>query len=227
MSTIRVNVSEKENDAIEEYAQMCGESVSELTRKVLIQEITFMKSGSAKDPESYEHHMLVPIDVSKEEENLIIETNYNKIREILGWKKINLWGIDMDGQNQGSQTTAIIIDDDHDIASVFKEYLELYGITTLGIGHNGKSAVELYQKIKPSIVLLDVMMPDYDGFYGLGKIKQLDPSAKVIMATADATQESRDRLTSLGADAVLHKPFEVKEIRAAINRITQLGVGNN
>ena len=126
-----------------------------------------------------------------------------------------------------SQITAIIIDDDHGITTVFAEYLELHGITTLGIGRDGKSAVELYQKTKPHVVFLDVMMPDYDGFYGLEKIKQFDPNARVIMVTADATQETRDRLVSLGANMIIHKPFEIEEIVMAINRITQLEVVNN
>lgn len=70
-------------------------------------------------------------------------------------------------------------------------------------------------------------MPDYDGFYGLEKIKQFDPNARVIMVTVDATQETHDRLVSLGASMIIHKPFEIEEIIMAINRLTQLGVVNN
>lgn len=92
MSTICIEVSEKESLAIEAYAVMCGESTSELIHKVIIQEITFMKNGSTKDSEIYEYNMLVPENISYDEENQIIEANYNKIREILGWKKISLGG---------------------------------------------------------------------------------------------------------------------------------------
>lgn len=142
-------------------------------------------------------------------------------------KKIDRGGgsIDMDSQTI-SQITAIIIDDDKDITIVFAEYLKLYGIATIGIGHDGKSAVELYQKTKPSVIFLDVMMPDYDGFYGLAKIKQFDPNARIIMVTADLTQETHDRLVSLGANMIIHKPFEIEEILTMINRITQLEVVN-
>ena len=69
---------------------MCGESASELIHKVIIQEITFMKSRCTKDPEIYDYHMLVPESISYDDEKQIIEANYNKIREILGWKKISL-----------------------------------------------------------------------------------------------------------------------------------------
>ena len=125
-----------------------------------------------------------------------------------------------------SQVTAIIIDDDKGITTVFREYLQIHGIATLGVGHDGKSVVDLYQKTKPDIVFLDVIMPDYDGFYGLEKIKQFDPNARIIMVTADLTQGTHDRLVSLGANMIIHKPFEIEEILMALNRITQLEVVN-
>ena len=132
----------------------------------------------------------------------------------------------MNNQSLSSQITAIIIDNDKGITTVFREYLQIHGIATLGIGNDGKSVVELYQKTKPDIVFLDVIMPDYDGFYGLEKIKQFDPNARVIMVTADLTQETHDRLVSLGANMIIHKPFEIEEILTMINRITQLEIVN-
>jgi DNA-binding response OmpR family regulator len=104
--------------------------------------------------------------------------------------------------------------------------LQIHGIATLGVGHDGKSVVELYQKTKPDIVFLDVIMSNYDGFYGLEKIKQFDPNARVIMVTADLTQEAHDKLMSLGANMIIHKPFEIEEILMMINRITKLEVVN-
>ena len=132
----------------------------------------------------------------------------------------------MSSQRFSSQITAIIIDDDKGITTVFREYLQIHGIATLGVGHDGKSVVELYQKTKPDIVFLDVIMSNYDGFYGLEKIKQFDPNARVIMVTADLTQEAHDKLMSLGANMIIHKPFEIEEILMMINRITQLEVVN-
>jgi DNA-binding response OmpR family regulator len=126
-----------------------------------------------------------------------------------------------------SQTTAIVIDDDHDSAIVFAEYLEFFGVTILAIGHDGKSAVELYHKFKPEIVFLDVMMPSYDGFYGLEKIKQFDSSAKIIMVTADSRLESAIKLREQGAQSIIYKPFEVQEVLAAINKAIHFGVVNS
>jgi two-component system chemotaxis response regulator CheY/two-component system response regulator (stage 0 sporulation protein A) len=61
----------------------------------------------------------------------------------------------------------------------------------------------------------------------LEKIKQFDPNARVIMVTADVTQETHDKLISLGASMILHKPFEIEEIIMVLNRITELEVMNS
>jgi len=92
MSTICIEFSEKESVAIEAYAMMCGELASELMLKIVIQEITFMKNDTSKKPEAYEYNMMIPIDISDYDEAKIIEANYNKIREIIGLKKINICG---------------------------------------------------------------------------------------------------------------------------------------
>lgn len=89
MKTIRISVSQKEADAIREYAIMCGESVSNIIKKIVIQEITFMKNEPCGSS-AYDYNMLVPMDVSIKKEEQIIEANYNKIRQILGLQKIKL-----------------------------------------------------------------------------------------------------------------------------------------
>lgn len=61
----------------------------------------------------------------------------------------------------------IIVDDDYDAVEVFAEILELQNIKVAGKGFDGNDAVKLYSQLKPDIVFLDVMMPEYDGFYAL------------------------------------------------------------
>lgn len=88
MKKIDIEFSDKEFEAITEYARMCGESLHSLVRKVLIYEITFMGGRLSDDPIEYDHHMLIPDGISNEE--IFLESNYNKIRSILGWKEIRL-----------------------------------------------------------------------------------------------------------------------------------------
>jgi DNA-binding NarL/FixJ family response regulator len=115
--------------------------------------------------------------------------------------------------------SVLVIDDDVDTVEVFCEYLEIKDIKVLGRGHNGKSAIELYEKLKPDIVLLDVMMPEYDGFFGLEQIKKFDPAAKVIMVTADLTYGTEKRLKELNASAVIYKPYEIDSVIDTIHKV--------
>ncbi|KAF6242406.1 response regulator [Nitrosopumilus sp. b1] len=116
------------------------------------------------------------------------------------------------------QPNLLIVDDDLDTVEIFKEFLEIKGFNVIGTGKNGKEAVEKYQELKPSVVLLDVMMPEYDGFYGLQGIRKVDPNANVIMVTADKTTITEERLRELNASDILYKPYEIDDVISAINK---------
>ena len=58
------------------------------------------------------------------------------------------------------------------------------------------------------------MMPDYDGFYVLEKIRQINPHAIMVMITGDVRPETIDKLEDLGADAIVYKPFDMKQVVA-------------
>lgn len=118
------------------------------------------------------------------------------------------------------QPNVIVVDDDSDTLDVLCDILEIKNISVIGRGKNGKDAVELYKECKPDAVLLDVMMPDYDGFYGLKNIKAVQPDAKIIMVTADKTKETKDVLTQLKASAVLYKPYDISELVSLVEDVT-------
>lgn len=89
MPTITAELTQKELDAIREYSNLCGETISDLIRKALIREITLADGYGADDPQ-YEYQMTVPARAMRSKEHKIIQENYNKIRRILGWKEIKL-----------------------------------------------------------------------------------------------------------------------------------------
>ena len=118
-------------------------------------------------------------------------------------------------------TTVIVIEDDVDTAELLCEFLEIKGIKVLGKGYDGKVAVELYSKLRPDIVFIDVMMPKFDGFYALEQIRKLDPNAKVIMVTADLTADTSRLLDELKATAVIYKPYEFNHMMTIIENLRQ------
>ncbi len=118
-------------------------------------------------------------------------------------------------------TSVIVVDDDRDTVEVFCEYLAIKDIEVLGRGYDGKTAVELYKKYTPDVVLLDVMMPDYDGFYGLENIRKINPDAKIIMVTADLTSDTEKKLVDLKASAMIYKPYEIDSVIETIEKVSK------
>jgi len=121
-----------------------------------------------------------------------------------------------------SATTAIVIDDDRDTVSVLCDFLQIKGIKVLGRGYDGLEAVELYKKLRPDSVFLDVMMEGYDGLYALEKIKEIKSDAIVIMVTADMTVDTHDKLITLNASAIIYKPYDINEIMRVLDRLSTL-----
>ena len=113
----------------------------------------------------------------------------------------------------------ILADDDKNTIEVFSEYLELLGHKVVGKAYDGKQAFELYKTLTPDFVFMDIMMPGYDGFYGLEKIKEYDQNAVVITVTADLTYETEKKLEQLKGDAVIHKPFDMESIISIMEKI--------
>jgi len=107
--------------------------------------------------------------------------------------------------------SAIVIDDDKDVVESFKAMLEYNNINVVGKGYDGKDAVELYQKLKPDLVVLDILMPEYDGHYAIENIKKFNPNANIFVITADSSESTIEKLTKAKVN-FLPKPFKLDDI---------------
>ena len=114
-------------------------------------------------------------------------------------------------------TTAIVADDDQPNLELLSELLEVNDIKIIDKVQNGKEAVLSFQKLKPDVVFLDIMMPEFDGLYALEEIRKIDPSSIVIMITADTSDETSDRLDKLQPTAIVHKPYEMNSVIHFLN----------
>ena len=121
-------------------------------------------------------------------------------------------------------TSVIVVDDDNTLVKVFEQYLKLNNINVLGQCYDGKEAVTLYEKLKPDVVLLDIMMPHHDGFYALEKIKEIDPDAKVIAVTADLTEDTEKKLENLKVSGIIYKPYDMKDILSTIENVANQAI---
>lgn len=112
----------------------------------------------------------------------------------------------------------LIAEDDQDLGSVLSEFLKLNGFeVTLAI--NGVEAYERFQETAHDICVLDVMMPDMDGFSLAGLIKKQNPEIPFIFLTARSLKEDKLKGLKLGADDYITKPFDPEELVLRLENI--------
>ncbi len=114
---------------------------------------------------------------------------------------------------------AVVVDDDKDTVAIFSEILQSNNIQVVGKGYNGQEAAFLYQKLKPDVIFLDVIMPVYDGIYGITKIREMNPDAVVIITTNQMTINAQIALNKLKPSAVIKEPIDVNEILKTVNQL--------
>ena len=117
----------------------------------------------------------------------------------------------------------MVVDDDKNICELLRLYLEKEGYQVV-IANDGKEAVELNEKEDPELILLDIMLPQLDGWQVCREIRKKS-QVPIIMLTAKGEVFDKVLGLELGADDYIVKPFETKEvvarIKAALRRTGQ------
>ncbi len=113
--------------------------------------------------------------------------------------------------------TVLIVDDEPNIIELARLYLERDGYNVEGVT-NGKDALSKQTTLKPDLVILDLMLPDFDGFDVCRQIRAKS-SVPILMLTA--RREDVDKIVGLelGADDYLTKPFNPRELAARVKAI--------
>ena len=114
-------------------------------------------------------------------------------------------------------TKVLVVDDDANIVKLIKLYLEKEDYTVV-TASNGIEALDVYKRENPSIIVLDIMMPQLDGN---GVCREIRKTSDVPIIMLTAKGETFDKVLSLelGADDYIVKPFEPKELVARIKAI--------
>jgi len=120
------------------------------------------------------------------------------------------------------QKTIMIVDDTEMNIDILVEALQ--DDYELIVAINGLEALELIEEQKPDLILLDIMMPDMDGYEVLKRIKEKPELAPIpiILLSAITDSDSKNKGFSLGAVDYVTKPFEIVEVKARVK--TQLGI---
>ncbi len=117
-----------------------------------------------------------------------------------------------------SQPEALVVDDDEDMNRMMGAYAELKGFTYRS-AKTGQGGLDEVRRSAPAMVLLDVMLPDVDGFEVCRQLKSDEQtrSVPVILITALTDAVSRGRGISAGADDFITKPFDPNRLMACMD----------
>lgn len=124
--------------------------------------------------------------------------------------------------NELQQKKLLIVDDEPDIRRMIEGFLRKDGFTRIYHAPDCKAALEMYQGMKPDLVILDVMLPDGDGFSLLTALRQMS-NVPVLFLSARGEDEDRLLGLGLGADDYIVKPFLPRELllrlKAVLRRV--------
>lgn len=110
--------------------------------------------------------------------------------------------------------TVLIVDDEKNIVDILKFNLKKEGFDTIE-AYDGEQALEMAERQKPDLILLDIMLPKMDGFTVCRKLRQ-SMSTPILMLTAKEEEVDKVLGLELGADDYITKPFSPRELMARV-----------
>jgi DNA-binding response OmpR family regulator len=114
----------------------------------------------------------------------------------------------------------LVVDDNPDNTEIIREYLEARGYPII-VAHDGDEALAQFERVRPKLVLLDVMMPGRDGWEVCRLMKQhatLGRAVRIVMVTALDEWDDKRQALETGADDYVEKPFDLRRLAATVER---------
>ncbi len=126
-------------------------------------------------------------------------------------------------------SSILIIDDDAAIRSAIKRVLETQG-HSVACASDGERGVAAYRKIKPDLVITDIIMPEKEGLWAILQIRRDDTTVPILAMSGGGNFIKTDVLKAarqLGADGTIAKPFDANELLTAVRAILSPQAGPN
>lgn len=117
----------------------------------------------------------------------------------------------------------LIVDDSNLSRRTLRSILEPEGHTIFE-AKDGIAAIEQFFLNKPDLVLLDLVMPEINGFEVLQKLHELDPQARIVVVSADIQTLTKATVTASGAKDFIHKPISPVAVLAVVQQVLAQGV---
>jgi DNA-binding response OmpR family regulator len=126
-------------------------------------------------------------------------------------------GVDLDRVNEQGRRKLLVIDDEPDTVTLLKHILLREGYDVAGAS-NGREALGKLSEVQPSLILLDMMMPEMDGWQTIDKVQEISDVPIIILSAMNQT-DSIIKALQMGADDYITKPFNQKEVVARIESV--------
>jgi len=114
-------------------------------------------------------------------------------------------------------TTVLICDDALFMRTMLRGILGAAGCEVVGEAENGRAAVEMFIRLRPDVVFMDMVMPLMGGVDALREIRTFDPNAHVIMCSAMGQKALVDESLEAGARGFISKPFTAARVMETLN----------
>jgi len=113
----------------------------------------------------------------------------------------------------------LVVDDAMLMRRMIRDVAEEAGWEVVGEAKDGREGVDLFDRLRPDLVTMDVVMPEMGGLEALRMIKGLDPSARVVMVTALDQKQTIEEAIRDGALDFIVKPFDRERIASLLGKI--------
>ncbi len=111
----------------------------------------------------------------------------------------------------------LIVDDEPEALNLVRRLLQADGFE-VHIAKDAESALDLFERVRPDLILLDILLPNVDGIELLKVMRQRDPVAAIVMVSALSSERIMLESLLAGADEYINKPFPIKEMRIRIRK---------
>jgi DNA-binding response OmpR family regulator len=118
----------------------------------------------------------------------------------------------------GARKTILVVDDEPHIVMGLRDAFEFEGFRVAGAG-KGKDAIALARSDHPDAIILDLMLPDMNGYAVCEELRRINPVVPILMLTARSQEADKVRGLDAGADDYVTKPFGVNELIARVRAI--------
>ncbi len=115
----------------------------------------------------------------------------------------------------------MVVDDSNIVRRHIERVQDLPGIEFVGAARNGREALEMHARLRPTIVTMDLTMPEMGGAECVARLVELDPEVRILVISALADKITAIDAIAKGARGFLCKPFTDRQLNDALRRMTQ------